>query len=276
MTEYFKQIVDAWGDRLRSPVLGSILIFFVATNWQSLFYLFFADKPVRARLLYFEANTDGWSLYGTPVIGGVILAIAVPWVSLAGAFLARFPRAILHEVQSSEALKRRIVVYRLKADEEEAKASVEEARERSKIDAAKRLNEAENVSAELKTEIEEEREKVETPPELNPIELEVLNFAAETSAGTFMETDGAIWEDSTENPNKIISLGESHREQMLLKNTLSNLIHHGLLREIKGLNGVGFYEITLRGYSALDFYNAESLKQPDPTDHTRPLPPPRP
>jgi hypothetical protein len=254
MTEYFKQIVDAWGDRLRSPVLGSILIFFVATNWQSLFYLFFADKPVRARLLYFDANTDGWSLYVIPVIGGVILAIAVPWISLVGAFLAKFPRAILHEVQSSEALNRRIVEHGLKADEEEAKASLEEVRERRKIDAAKRLNEAESVSELLKSEIETERKEDLGPPELSNTELKVLKFAANLEDGRFKEEKGQLL-----NPSDISDLGpmtsvESHKERRLIQNAIIKLNKGGFIEDASGYGTGQLYEITLRGYSAIEYY----------------------
>jgi hypothetical protein len=264
MTEYFKQIVDAWGDRLRSPVLGSVLIFFVATNWQSLFYLFFADEPVRARLLYFDANTDGWSLYGLPVIGGVVLAIAVPWISLAGAFLAKFPRAFLHEVQSSEALKRRIVVYRLKADEEEAKASfeeakasAEEARERSKIDAAKRLNEAGNVSEQLKSEIQTGREEELAVPELSDRELKVLNFAASFADGRFKEKHGELLDPLSANEFNVSKSKNTHKERRLIEKTVEKLLNGGFIERIGLVNGTsvsGLYEITVKGYSAVDQY----------------------
>jgi hypothetical protein len=251
MTEYFKQIVDAWGDRLRSPVLGSILIFFVATNWQSVFYLFFADKPVRARLLYFDANTDGWSLYVIPVIGGVVLAIAVPWISLAGAFLAKFPRAYLHSVQSSEAQKRRIIEYELKAEEEDAKASVEEATERRKIDAAKRLNEAGTLSDELRTEIEEGRDENDELIDIDDREKAILNFAASTSDGTFTERDGTLFEDTDDKNQKIRNLGDSHLEKRRVQSALQALVRKGGLDIGHSLSGGKYYEITLPGYSAI-------------------------
>jgi hypothetical protein len=250
MTEYFKQIVDAWGDRLRSPVLGSVLIFFVATNWQSLFYLFFADKPVRARLLYFDANTDGWSLYVMPVIGGVILAIAVPWISLAGAFLAKFPRAILHEVQSSEALKRRIVEYGLKADEEEAKASLEEVRERRKIDAAKRLNEAEELSSELREEIEEERENDSPSRNLDPTSIEILKFVSKASDGLVFLTSNGISIRNGEGAGSEIAF-DSHKEKKMFHNAIYELATEGLLTHKDSSSGGQSYEITFRGYKAL-------------------------
>jgi len=250
MTEYFKQIVDAWGDRLRSPVLGSILIFFVATNWQSLFYLFFADKPVRARLIYFDANTDGWSLYAIPVIGGIILAIAVPWISLAGAFLAKFPGAILHRVQSSEAQKRRVLDYELKTKEEEARGAFDEARERRKIDAAKRLNEAEDMSAELKSEIEAERDADVELRMLTNIELRILDFAAELEEGRFRLEKGNLYEyGKIGDPLQVERFGDSHRERKLLEHALTELVGYDFLEIVD--REYDIYEITLDGHSAI-------------------------
>jgi hypothetical protein len=257
MTEYFKQIVDAWGDRLRSPVLGSILIFFVATNWQSLFYLFFADKPVRARLLYFDANTDGWSLYGIPVIGGVFLAIAVPWISLAGAFLAKFPRAILHSVQSSEAQKRRVLDYELKAKEEEARGAFDEARERRKIDAAKRLDEAEDMSAELKSEIESDRKAHDTVPQLSDAAILILDFASASENGRFTLDKGKLRCRTNENGFIEQDFGETHKERKLLENTLNSLVKNGLLKLTKPFGGNNHYEITVDGYSAIEAFREQ-------------------
>jgi predicted transcriptional regulator len=251
MTEYFKQIVDAWGDRLRSPVLGSILIFFVATNWQSLFYLFFADKPVRARLLYFDANTDGWSLYGLPVIGGVVLAIAVPWISLAGAFLAKFPRSILHSVQSSEAQKRRIAEYRLKAEAEEAMAFLEDASERRKIEAAKRLNEAEAVSDELKMEIEWDRAAETSPSPLRQDEIKILEFAKGAEDGRFEVGGGSLIRMSSSGGTEQTKIAASHLEEKQLQNILHDLMNNDLLDRRLVEDGWS-YEITLDGYSALE------------------------
>jgi hypothetical protein len=254
MTEYFKQIFDAWGDRLRSPVLGSVLIFFVATNWQSLFYLFFADKPVRARLLYFDANTDGWSLYGIPVIGGVVLAITIPWITVVGAELAKFPQARLHGVQSSEAHKRRIIEFRLKAVEEDAKAAFEEAKERRTIEAAKRLNEAESVSEQLKTEIETERKEDLGLSELSSLELSVLNFAASFADGKFKEDNGDLLDPSKAGGYGAIKSKTSHKEKKLIENSVKSLLEGGFIEHVGGYGDGNLYEITIKGYSAVDSY----------------------
>jgi hypothetical protein len=259
MTEYLKQIAEAWGDRIRSPILGSILIFFTLTNWQALFYLFFSDKPVRARLYYFDANTDNWSLYFWPVLGGVLLAVLVPWVSFGGAFLAKLPRAYLHEVQSSEALKRRIVEHRRKSEEEDAKAAEEEARERRKIDAAKRLNEAEEVSIELKSEIEEERKSSLAPvdpPLLDDLDVTVLAFASGLQSGSFFVEEGALYGIGEENPAKNLAVANNHREVKLLEESLTHLSNILMLDRNRYSGDMMKYEILSAGYDALERYKS--------------------
>jgi hypothetical protein len=257
MTEYLKQIAEAWSDRLRSPILGSILIFFTLTNWQALFYLFFADKPVRARLYYFDANTDSWNLYLWPVLGGVLLAVIVPWVSFGGAFLSKLPRAYLHEVQSSEALKRRIYEHRMKSDEEDAKAAEEEARERRKIDAAKRLNEAEEVSTELKSEIEEERKSSSASgalPLLSHLDAKVLEFASRLRSGSFYVEKGSLYEVTEESPAKHLVIAKDHRKIKLLEESLNHLSSNLLLERSRYSGDLKKYEILTAGYDALEQY----------------------
>ncbi|MEH6523164.1 hypothetical protein [Sulfitobacter sp.] len=259
MTEHLKQIAEAWGDRIRSPILGSILIFFTLTNWQTLYYLFFADKPVRSRLLYFDANTDNLSLYFWPIVGGVSLAVLVPWISFGGAFLAKLPRSYLHDVQSSEALKRRIVEHRRKSEEEDAKAAEEEARERRKIDAAKRLNEAEEVSTELKSEIEEERKSSSASvaqPLLSHLDVKVLEFASKLQSGRFMVENGALTDASQGKRGMPLSVANSHREEKLLARSLAYLSNNLMLKKVTNFGDGPRYEISTAGYDALEQYKS--------------------
>jgi hypothetical protein len=95
MTELFKQMLEAAGERIRSPFFGSILLVFFGINWREMFYLLFADKPVRARILYFDANTDVLSLLVYPAVLGIIAALLMPWVAVVGAWFAQQPKAKL-------------------------------------------------------------------------------------------------------------------------------------------------------------------------------------
>jgi hypothetical protein len=186
MIDFFKQLIDAAGDRIRSPFLGSIAAVFVGCNWRALFYLIFANKPVRSRILYFDANTDLYSLLIYPVSFGLITALLMPWIAVVGAWIAQSPKAKLHSVQHGAASKRRITEYQTKsaeeealaeleakqderriqaqerkAEEEEANARFEAAEEHRKINAAKRLEEAKGVSVEVSDDLVAEREALD-------------------------------------------------------------------------------------------------------------------
>jgi len=86
-----KEILDALNTRIRSPIFGSIAIAFIFTNWKSLFYLAFSNTTVSAKFFYFDANTTVWSLIVIPMVIGLALAIASPWIALFSSQIAEFP-----------------------------------------------------------------------------------------------------------------------------------------------------------------------------------------
>ena len=53
-----KDIVDAVGERVKSPYFGYSVIAFFAINWKELFVLFLSDKTADERILYFD-----WELF---------------------------------------------------------------------------------------------------------------------------------------------------------------------------------------------------------------------
>lgn len=178
MSEYFKQFMQAWEDRVRSPFVGSIVISFVLINWKVLFYLLFADKPVRQRILYFEANTELMSLFIMPTLVGISAGLILPWLSFLSACIARSPKSKLDKLEFEGASNRRIAEFQQmglerteiamleavedqrkvkalqqKALEQDAIAEFEAAEELRKIGAAKRLEEAQSVSPNLAVEL---------------------------------------------------------------------------------------------------------------------------
>ena len=156
MIDFLKQIVDAAGDRIRSPFLGSIVVVVIGYNWRALFYLVFANKPVRARILYFDANTDVLSLLVYPAVLGIIAALLMPWVAVVGAWFAQQPKATLHKVQHGAASQRRIEEYQTKRAEEEALAGFEAAQDDRRIQAQEKRAEKEEAKARLEA-AEEQR-----------------------------------------------------------------------------------------------------------------------
>ena len=86
-----KETMDAWLARVKSPVLGYIVLAFILVNWKPLWFLVFADYGAYHRIHYFELHTDWLSLYVGPVALGVAAAAISPWAVLFGAWLARLP-----------------------------------------------------------------------------------------------------------------------------------------------------------------------------------------
>lgn len=123
MTDLFKDIIKAWEERVRSPFLGSIGIAFVACNWKPIFYLLFSGEPVLDRFAFVDANTNAASLLLKPVVLGVLLAIAIPWLKFFGAWVAKAPTARLNSLQGDLASKRRINEFTKATEEEAAKAN---------------------------------------------------------------------------------------------------------------------------------------------------------
>jgi hypothetical protein len=172
MRDLFEQWVEAWSERIRSPVLGSLAIAFVVSNWKPLFFLLFAEAPVWLRIRYFEHHTDSNSLVWYPLAVGVIAALLIPWISFGGAWVAKRPKFLLHRLQQDEGTRREIEKLRIERERETARAEFEE--ERAKREAAeakraadreaeiiaegRRMKEAEEVGEETKEDLKTERQ----------------------------------------------------------------------------------------------------------------------
>lgn len=80
-----RELVEAFSARIKSPIIGSIVLAFVAVNWRAVFFLFFSGEPASDKFVYFTENTTGYSLYVFPVLVGLAFALIVPWINFWGA-----------------------------------------------------------------------------------------------------------------------------------------------------------------------------------------------
>lgn len=200
MLDYFKELVSAANSRVRSPVLGSIAVVFIALNWKELFYVFFAKTSAQVRLSYFDVNTDEWSLFYWPLIMGIGLAISYPWINLVSSQLAKLPVRALKKMHGDEDYLRQVHSLENAARVEEAKAELEQEKERRVLAAAQRLKQAEDISPSAAEEIRENRKSTDesmTPKEksdreilrrLSPVGIEILGKLARDPTG-----EGAIY-----------------------------------------------------------------------------------
>ena len=98
--EFLPNLWNAWLQRIRAPIIGAISLSFIAINWQPIWYLLFADQPVRQKFLFFDANTSISTLIFYPVIVGVLLAMTSPWLRLVGTWWTQFPISRIRRIQS--------------------------------------------------------------------------------------------------------------------------------------------------------------------------------
>jgi hypothetical protein len=177
LLDFIKDSTEAWLQRIRSPIIGSIALAFVACNWKPIWYLLFADQTVTRKFIYFDMNTSAWWLYFWPIVIGLAIALASPWIKLVGSWVAANPTRKLRNFQSSEASQHRILRLadltkeeEMKADFEEARAATIAKRETRTIEAAKRLDEASKVDdGSAKEEIIKERETSENAMSVNSL-----------------------------------------------------------------------------------------------------------
>jgi len=73
LTDFLNQVFQAWSDRIRSPILGSVVLAFIAINWKPLYYLFFAETSVLTRFAYFDMKTDLGTLFLGPLAIGLLV-----------------------------------------------------------------------------------------------------------------------------------------------------------------------------------------------------------
>gem|GEM_PF-3388756 len=190
MTNFLKDVYETFGQRLRSPILGSIFLFILILNWQSFFYLFFADATVAMRLRFFNLNTDPYSLYVWPgILGPIFSLIVLPWAKPIGALAASRPVKWLKKLEGAAASEHRILQLQWAADEKSAA-------DRITVDRAKLVDEvrSEIVDEELRSETEAELRSRRTSEadqtQLSDLAAEILIAMAESKDGSLSKQRG--------------------------------------------------------------------------------------
>ena len=155
-----KEIIEAIGARIKSPVLGYYSLAFTIINWKPIFYLFFQSEGVIERFTYFDENTSFVSLLIFPILYASLFAVTYPWINYFFLMLCSKPTDLKNSLQAQSEHKLLIKKQEL----EEARAMLLETAERELIGRAKRdeeLAEIENedLRKKLKSEIEELRKQ---------------------------------------------------------------------------------------------------------------------
>lgn len=196
--EAVKEMLDALAQRIRSPIIGSVAVVFAVVNWQPIWYLLFADRPVRQKFLYFNNNTDICSLYVWPILIGIFFAITAPWLKYAGAWFASKPVFMLRNLQNAEAHKLQMAEFQREVARERGKAEISALVSDRVVETAKKQQEVRDLGApELAEEIVASTQEVAREPsgasthsgksriatvmqELSEVDLLVLRLVKET------------------------------------------------------------------------------------------------
>ena len=143
--EILTNLWEAWSERLRTPFIGSILLSFIAINWQPIWYLFLTDHSAEQKFLYFDDNT----MYLLPVVIGFIIALALPWIQLFGVWIAQFPRRLKVRTETFASRNRNSDQMRFKAEHTkiisvglEEETNLQNKRNEARISVAPIINEA--------------------------------------------------------------------------------------------------------------------------------------
>ncbi|WP_281992645.1 hypothetical protein [Sulfitobacter geojensis] len=257
MIQFLKELADAAEARIRSPFIGSIALVFFTLNWKAVAILLFASGSIELRVLTFDEMTTLQSLIFYPVLLGVMIALILPWSKLLGAWIAKKPAGILRRLQHDESQQFRIYQLNGNAAEAEAQARMDEATERARIDAAKRLEEAREVSPKLEEEIIEERHEAEhgldTIDKDELWEIEILDMAASSRNGQLIISNRGV-EVSTDPERNLTDWSNLHKDRAVLQKLIQSMSDRGLIDFVTSSqeDGSDVYEITASGYIELD------------------------
>ncbi|MCG8037760.1 MAG: hypothetical protein JAZ19_12085 [Candidatus Thiodiazotropha taylori] len=150
-----KEIIEAIGNRVRSPVFGYFVLAFIVINWRALLLLWLADTDIETRIDYFCLYSDYLTLLIYPLVISTIGAVAYPWVNLLFLRLAHKPAIYKNDLQLNTDHERLVQQTKLEVVRDEMFAKKEE----GLIEQAKRDQEILNIeNEELRKKLESEIE----------------------------------------------------------------------------------------------------------------------
>lgn len=95
-----KEILEAFGTRIRSPFFGYFSLSFFSLNWKAILILTMSNKSVNDRINEFEQMTSVGSLLWYPIALAILISITYPWVQYVFLLLASKPTNLKNILQS--------------------------------------------------------------------------------------------------------------------------------------------------------------------------------
>lgn len=271
MVDALKDGVTAWLERVKSPIAGSIILSFVAVNWQSIWFVVWSDVEATERFLYFDEHTSPQSLYLWPLLIGFLLGILGPWLRWFGTYTANYPTKKYREIEDKQASDLRVAAINWNIEEqtkreelqkaaeqaELAAAKAEEAADQRKIARAERIKSADDLedgaaadSIRASFQVENKGSSQPTMQEyinsLIPVQKAIIDFLAPQNREVDMQSTAATHA-------LLNSLAKSNPTYSKLR--IETELHDGL-RSLEGSNaivrGSSGHRLTPRGYEIYD------------------------
>jgi hypothetical protein len=164
-----KDVMDAIGNRIRSPYFGYTVLAFFAFNWRGIFLLFALEAEPQARIEAFDCHTSFLTLAIYPLLSGIIVAASTHWVRYAFEVVSRKPLLLIEElrleaehditIRQSEleasrsglfAVKEKELIDRAKRDSEVSEIEDKDAKERLSRELDTLRNERDSLTTELR------------------------------------------------------------------------------------------------------------------------------
>lgn len=260
MLEFFKEGAETWLQRVRSPLIGSVALSFLAINWQPIFFVIFADVPVLERFSYFDCETSIVTLVLLPVLVGLLIGLATPFVNYFGSRIAKNPVEKLRLLQAESAdsvLKRKA---ELGAEREIAFAEFKQAAlknaqatqaiENADLDAQTREALDKKVAVNSKEVLSDEDAELAKLSDLQRCALMVLS----ENGGANFPSD-RVWEsvlDFDENLEEFYADFGSIRLKVDVAEALDGLKSRGLTESVYNSAGPDGLRLSAKGYRVFD------------------------
>lgn len=122
----FKEFIEAAEQRIKSPLVGSMALSFAVYHWRPLLHLFFSDETIEVRIEAFAANFGNLSAVLGPVIIGILIALASPWIKFFSALIAEAPSRRLKLLQDLSAHRVLTIKNELEVERQRARQVLED------------------------------------------------------------------------------------------------------------------------------------------------------
>lgn len=254
-----KDVLSAINDRIKTPYYGYALLAFFTLNWKPLFLLAFSDGKAEERIVVFDSQTSLYSLLIFPLLIGLFISLANPWIRLLFARIEKTPRKRYSCIISDEEHDKLVYQNKLK-DQLNTAEELEEARLINRAINDNKINEIDNsdVKRKVKSEIEAKRRSNDsskrtrlTRNNVTPHESHLLKELWIHEAGMVFDTGNDI---KIKHSSLILDDSNHEKEYEFYKEAISSLVSEGIFKKESNPDGHLCYKLTTKGWDTVESF----------------------